>query len=97
MTGPDDLIGFLEARISDDEEQAGPPATEDERYAALLSADFDDAAWITINDHIRADCAAKRLVIVWARQAWGEGPSHVLRLLAHAYAKHPDYNPDWRL
>jgi hypothetical protein len=75
----------------------------------FLAVDEGDAAHITLHDPARvlADIAAKRAIMENmagvkmeqpAIRIYREGLAEVtLRMLAHPYAEHPDFDPAWRV
>ena len=85
------ITEFLEARIK-----------EDDVKATLRTVHAEDCGWIPdeagysypcdcgIPERMKAECAAKRAIIVYS-------PPKTLQHLAAVYKGHPDYQQEWAL
>jgi hypothetical protein len=94
-----DVIGFLEARIAEDEFAA--------RGTAPDTSGTDDTAgssvWPLWAARVLAECAAKRKILenvplvtdISSQTAGTSG--YVLMCLASVYSHHPDYQEGWRV
>lgn len=103
------LVEFLSARIAADAAtaQAALPFWADQADGAVLG-DLSVESWTFIHDHdparVLADCNEKRRIVDLLtypsggiRAAFGPEQEAVLRILAEAWADHPDYQQEWRL
>jgi hypothetical protein len=86
------LVGFLLARIDDDQREAAQAAPGRSGAASI-------ARWHRAR--VLAECDAKRRIIELQRNDLRDDPQdweadEVLRLLALPYADHPDYRAEWR-
>jgi hypothetical protein len=103
------IIEFLEARIAEDEQVAGPEYAWESADARIREWESDHRSGLEISaSRLRAECAAKRAIITSTgtyscNQAHPQfdvyhpdgHTSPALRALASIYADHPDYRQEW--
>jgi hypothetical protein len=82
------LVGFLTARLDEDEAAARPTALV-QRFAPTVAGDIESRA-----SRALAEVAAKRAIVEQA-QLYG-CLTTMTRLLSAIYADHPDYDEAWR-
>lgn len=88
------LLGFLLARIAEDETRAGK-ATE-----SFPSDGPDAATFRWLGERVVSDCKAKRQTVTYlsrrlGQRSGGDMAEMVLKHLATPYSDHPDYRADW--
>jgi hypothetical protein len=98
------IVEFLTARLDDDEASLDEPDPEMEEWA-LQSADLNEGALVWYDRRLRADIAAKRVIVDVAGGYTTGWPAtdndadtqmaDILGALASVYADHPDYQQEW--
>jgi len=96
-----ELVGFLEARISEDEARARRWFAEWGERGGVI-----DLVLTPGPARVLAECEAKRAIIEVARETaedegeydgWRRLALEPVQALASVYAGHPDFDPEWRL
>jgi hypothetical protein len=104
------ITEFLEARIAEDEQVAGPEYGWESADARIREWESDHRSGLEISaPRLRAECAAKRKIVQYAeglrldlsRDAETDAQYRavwwILWQLATPYSDHPDYRQEWAL
>lgn len=96
------VIEFLLARIAEMERAASAWHTEDDGRPKFFRVAQPDGSWLEVVSPvlIRAECAAKRDLVVHAGfldQFDPQFGDFILKALATVYADHPDFHEEWRV
>lgn len=100
------IVEFLTARLDDDAASLDEPDPDFDDWALNRSPDYNEGALVWYDRRLRADIAAKRVIVEVAGGYTCGWPAtdndadremaEILRALASVYADHPDYQQEWK-